>query len=352
MWRWCWWIPMAIIVLFIIKLFFFFEGVDEEYTTINYFLLLLGIFCLPKIIFALFSFIPRYGTYIGLFMALWIIGAVLWGITFGFSRFRVREVVYESPDVPVAFDGYRIAQFSDSHTGVFRGAYESLLSESIDSINALNPDMICFVGDIENFLPKELEPHASAFSRLKARDGVFSIMGNHDYSTYANLTDRERVTTVNRTRELERSFGWDLLENEHRYIHRGNDSILIVGEENWGRPPFPQYGNLDKALKGVTDKDKVFSLMLSHDPTAWDDHITPVFHPNVTLSGHTHGTQFSLFGWSPSSMIYEQWGGEYHKSVDGKDMMLFVSTGFGGNFPIRVNMDREVVLITLKHSDK
>jgi len=167
---------------------------------------------------------------------------------------------------------------------------------------------------------------------------------------------------VQRTRNTQRSFGWDLLEDEHRIIHRGNDSIYIIGEENWGLPPFPQFGDIKKAVGDIAktlDKNKqtpTLSIMLSHDPNAWRRHIMPVIKPDITLAGHTHGTQFGLFGWSPSSMVYDEWGGEYYyngnsvsrMTTEERPTLLSVSTGFGGNFPFRFGMPREIVVITLK----
>lgn len=368
-WRWIWWLPMVAIVAFIIYFALFGKGVAEEYNSVNVFLLLLGLTCIPKMVFCLFAFIPKVGPWIGLAGAVGIVWIILWGITYGFTQIRVRHVVYESETVPEAFSGYRIVQFSDAHVGTFRGAYKGLLQESIDTINALKPDLVCFVGDIENFSPAELEPHAAAFSSLRAKDGVLCIMGNHDYSSYINISDRERVEMVARTREMQRSFGWHMLQNSHTVISRlcansdgseRKDSIVIIGEENWGKPPFPQFGNLDKALAGLPLRGKriinsegnpAFSIMLSHDPTAWRAHILPQFNPDITLSGHTHGTQFSIFWWCPASMVYKEWGGEYYDS-DRKTRqrrLLNVSTGFGGNFPFRFNMPREVVVITLKH---
>lgn len=353
MWRWSWWIPMAVVIGFFVKFAFFHKGLIAEYSNTNIFLLVLCLVCIPKMLFSLLSLIPKVGTYAGIAVAAGMVYMILWGITYGFGEFQVRRITYESPDVPEAFDGYRIAQFSDAHSGVFTGPYKHLLKESIDSINALNADLICFVGDIENFSPSELQEHKKEYSRLHAKDGVMSIMGNHDYSAYVKVSDRERYNMVQETRQLQRDFGWDLLENEHRVITREKDgcqdSIVIVGEENWGKPPFPQYGNLKKATEGLCI-DKDFTVLLSHDPTAWTRHVMPFMHPEITLSGHTHGTQLSLFGWSPASMAYDQWGGEYTQQYKEKNMLLSVSTGFGGNFPFRFNMPREVVLITLKKS--
>ena len=365
-----WWLPLLIVIAFFIKFLCFNQGFDKEYNTTNIFLLVMILICVPKILFSLFSLIPKIGVWLGLVVALLIIYMVIYGITAGFSQLKIKHITYESTSVPEAFDGYRIVQFADGHVGTFRGPYAHLLKETMDSINAQKPDLICFVGDIENFTPNELEMHRKAFSSLRAKDGVFTIMGNHDYSTYLKLPPKEEAAMVQRTRNTQRSFGWDLLENEHRIIRRGNDSIYIIGEENWGLPPFPQYGKIKEAVGDIAktlDKDKrtpTLSLMLSHDPNAWRHHIMPVIMPDITLSGHTHGTQFSLFGWSPSSMIYDEWGGLYYYNGNGngnengnvsrttseeRPTMLYVSTGFGGNFPFRFAMPREIVVITLKH---
>ena len=358
--KYAWWLPLLILLVMLTKFLFFNEGLEHEYNRTNIFLLLMGLFCIPKILFSILSFIPKVGEYLGIAVALAVIYIILYGITIGFSKLEVRHITFESSRVPAAFDGYKIVQFSDSHTGSFRGPYAHLLQQSIDTINAQHPDLVCFVGDIENFTPDELEPHRAAFSSIKAKDGVMTIMGNHDYSTYLRLPPREETAMVQRTRDMQRSFGWDMLENENRTIHRNGDSILVIGEENWGLPPFQQYGDIRKALGDITltlDKDKrtpTLSLMLTHDPNAWRHHVMPVIVPDITLSGHTHGTQFSLFGWSPASMVYQEWGGEYYLNEDNQQStdtpsLLSVSTGFGGNFPFRFNMPREIVVITLKH---
>ncbi|MBR4379373.1 MAG: metallophosphoesterase family protein [Prevotella sp.] len=307
--KYAWWLPLLILLVMLTKFLFFNEGLEHEYNRTNIFLLLMGLFCIPKILFSILSFIPKVGEYLGIAVALAVIYIILYGITIGFSKLEVRHITFESSRVPAAFDGYKIVQFSDSHTGSFRGPYAHLLQQSIDTINAQHPDLVCFVGDIENFTPNELEPHRAAFSSIKAKDGVMTIMGNHDYSTYLRLPPREETAMVQRTRDMQRSFGWDMLENENRTIRRNGDSILVIGEENWGLPPFQQYGDIRKALGDITltlDKDKrtpTLSLMLTHDPNAWRHHVMPVIVPDITLSGHTHGTQFSLFGWSPASMV-------------------------------------------------
>ncbi|MBQ9561511.1 MAG: metallophosphoesterase [Prevotella sp.] len=366
LWKWTWWIPLVVLMGFFVKFLFFSEGLAKEYNTTNLFLLLMVLICIPKILFSICSLIPKVGIYLGFLVALGIVYIVVYGITIGFTQLKVRHVTFESSRVPEAFDGYKIVQFSDAHTGSFRGPYAHLLKESVDSINAQQPDLVCFIGDIENFTPEELVQHREAYSAIKAKDGVMTIMGNHDYSTYMRLPKNEEDALVQQTRDMQRSFGWDMLINENRTIRRGADSLYIIGEENWGLPPFPQYGDIKKACEGIIttttppsrgDRGGVFTLMLSHDPNAWRHHILPVITPDITLSGHTHGTQFSIFGWSPSSMIYEEWGGEYYLNDNGNisrtttkehPALLNVSTGFGGNFPFRFNMPREIVVITLK----
>ena len=155
MWRWTWWVPLLVTIGFFTKFLFFNRGWVEEYATTNIFLLIMVLFCVPKVLFALFSLIPKIGTAVGLFVAISIVGIVLWGITYGFCQLKVREIVYESENVPTKFDNYKIVQFSDAHVGTFYGPYKHLLKESIDTINSLNPDLVCIVGDIENFSPKE-----------------------------------------------------------------------------------------------------------------------------------------------------------------------------------------------------
>jgi predicted MPP superfamily phosphohydrolase len=145
-----------------------------------------------------------------------------------------------------------------------------------------------------------------------------------------------------------------MLENEHFYIHRDSDSILVLGEENWGKKPFPQLGDLKMTLKGLTINPNTktpvpstFTLFLSHDPNAWRKHLLPAIRPNITLAGHTHGAQFAICGWTPVKYVYDEWGGEFYDDTPTKSL-LSVSTGFGGNLPFRFGMPREIVVITLK----
>lgn len=307
---------------------------------------------------------------------------ILYGFTWGFWQLKVTELTFESEAIPESFDGYKIAQIADLHCGgAFWGPYRGLLGDGVEKVNSLKPDMICVVGDLQNFLPKESMERSKELSALKAPDGVYSIMGNHDYASYSGLSPKAQAEQIALTKKAQASFGWTMLNDEHRYIYRETkqadgtvkrDSICVIGEENWGLPPFPQKGDIKKAVSrtsGVTatdstvyvpikDNTETFSILLSHDPNAWRHHVLPVFRPDIMLAGHTHGTQFSFFGMTPASMTYDEWGGFYYDN-NGKDSreptgkkretLLSVSTGFGGNLPFRFGMPREIVLITLKH---
>lgn len=270
-------------------------------------------------------------------------GAVLYGYYVGFEELRIRNIEYASSDLPASFDGYRIVQFSDAHVGTYGTDRQWLLQRAVDSINALKPDVIVFTGDLENLHPDELRPQLSVLRQLHAKDGVFSVLGNHDYPTYLDCDDTTKSLLVSFTKQYERQMGWRLLLNEHQTIRRDSDSIVIAGMENWGTlKRMPRKGDVKKTMEGV-DKS-AFVLMLQHDPTAWRQKILPECHAQLTLSGHTHGGQVSLFGWSPASLTYEEWGGLYQEG----SRALYVSTGLGSLIPFRLNLPGEIVVITVK----
>lgn len=267
-------------------------------------------------------------------------GLVFYGYFVGFSTLEVRQFEYASADLPEAFDGYRIVQFSDAHVGSYNG---SMLENAIETINAQGADAIVFTGDLENLHPDELELQMSVLSQLHAKDGVFSVLGNHDYPTYLDCDEATKAECVRKTKMLERKMGWQLLLNEHQTIRRDSDSIVIAGMENWGTlKRMPRLGDVKKTMAGVSPSS--FVLMLQHDPTAWRKKILPECHAQLTLSGHTHGGQFSIFGWSPASLTYDVWGGSAYEG----DRAIYVSTGLGALIPFRLNMPGEIVVITLK----
>lgn len=286
-------------------------------------------------------------------IARWItFGIVAYGALWGPDRLVVRTADYTNATLPAAFDGYRIVQFSDVHLASFqqRPGQIDLL---VDSINALQPDMIVFTGDLVNTDADELLPFLPALSRLHAPDGVFSVLGNHDYQNYARyLSPAGQAEHLKLLKDGQRQMGWRLLLNEHAVIHRDTDSIAIVGVENDGKPPFPERGDLKRALghlsgygqQNPADPNQIFKILLSHDPTHWRRKVLPETDIPLTLAGHTHGMQFMLFGWSPSQYVYPEWRGMYQE--DGR--ALYVSLGVGGALiPFRFGAWPEINVITL-----
>ncbi len=269
--------------------------------------------------------------------------AVAYGYFVGFESLEVRQFEYVSEDLPEAFDGYRIVQFSDAHVGTYTGSRQWLLQKAVDSINAQHADAIIFTGDLENLHPDELKPQASILRKLEAKDGIYSILGNHDYPIYMDMEESEKAECIRQTIQFEKQLGWDLLLNEHRVVRRDSDSIVIAGMENWGTlKRMPRQGDVKKTMQGVDASS--FVIMLQHDPTAWREKVLPECHAQLTLSGHTHGGQFSFLGWSPASFTYDVWGGSAYEG----NRALFVSTGVGALIPFRMNMPGEIVVITLK----
>lgn len=285
----------------------------------------------------------RYGRRVGLGLACVIIGLVICGMTFGFSQLQVRQIEFASKDLPEAFDGYRIVQFSDAHVDTFEGWLDEMLPRIVDSINAQKADMIVFTGDLQNLRPDELVPKVPQLRQLHAPDGVYSILGNHDYATYLDCDEATKKQNDLKTQQLERQMGWTLLMNEHRIIRRGSDSIVIAGMENWGvQKRMPRNGDVGKTMKGVSPKS--FTVMLQHDPNAWRAKILPECNAQLTLSGHTHGGQFSLFGWTPANFTYSECFGTYYEG----DRAICVSSGLGGIIPFRLGQPGEIVVITLR----
>jgi len=218
----------------------------------------------------------------------------------------------------------------------------------VDAINATHPNIILYLGDLINFNDEEVVEFLPQLSRLKAKDGVVSIMGNHDYMSYQTWKDStEQARRVAHLQDMQRQMGWKLLLNEHltiRHPQAPQDSIVIIGSENDSRPPLPQRGNLPKAMAGTSST--AFRILLTHDPSHWRRSVVGKTDIPLTFSGHTHGMQMALpGGWSPVSFIYKEWGGAY---TDG-EQRLYVTTGIGtALLPMRIGVPPEVVTCILK----
>ena len=353
--RLMWWLPGAAMIAVTLVYAMIDNFAPDNLTWFNIYLFMLGLILVPKALFVMSSLMGRlsrrlfklrrnWGNYIGLVLVLGQLYVLFTGSMTGTDRLAVKQVTIEFDDLPSAFDGYRIVQFSDIHLGSMR---TELMERAVVEINKQHADLIAFTGDIQNMRPQELTRFASLLSRLRAKDGVYSVLGNHDYSQYMpKLDEAQKKANEMQTRNFQTSVGWNLLLNDNRIVRRSADSIVIAGEENDGRPPFPQKADLRKTLHGISAQS--FVVMLQHDPSAWRRSILPKCKAQLTLSGHTHGGQASIFGLRPTEFLGKEDAGLYREG----NRALYVSTGLGGFVPFRFHMDPEVVVITLKKSRK
>lgn len=268
-----------------------------------------------------------------------------WG-TINRYNLQVRAIDFADSRVPEAFDGFRVAHISDIHCGSY-GSDTTFLSQMVDRINRLHPDVVLFTGDIVNRHSSELEPFVSTLSRLQAPFGVYSVLGNHDYGDYYRWpSDEAKAADRRLLADLQARMGWKLLNNASAPLHLGGDSIVIIGVENIGDPPFPVYGDLDTAYPAIGDE--AFKILLSHNPAHWSADIKDAPDKNIplTLAGHTHAMQCELFGVSPAALRYDTWGGMYADAD--KAHSLYVNIGIGEvGFPARIGATPEITLITL-----
>lgn len=274
--------------------------------------------------------------------------SLIYGIFEGKYNFKVFKQTIYYPDLPDAFDGFKITQISDVHSGSFDNADK--INYAIDLINEQEADMILFTGDIVNTHAKEMHPWLGAFNRIKSyKYGKFSVLGNHDYGEYVTWpSEKEKDENFKDIKNLYGQIGFELLLNEHTYIQKGEDKIVLIGVENWGQN-FKKAGDLNKASQNVDQKD--FKVLMSHDPSHWEYEIKN--HPknfHLTLSGHTHGMQFGIeipgyFKWSLAQYIYKQWAGLYENA----GRYVYVNRGFGFHaYPGRVGIMPEITVIELK----
>ncbi|WP_028377425.1 metallophosphoesterase [Leeuwenhoekiella sp. MAR_2009_132] len=273
--------------------------------------------------------------------------SLIYGMYKGKYRYRVLSYTLEFEDLPEAFDGYRITQISDIHSGSFDD--ETKIAYGVDLVNKQESDLILFTGDLVNNFASEMTNWSQLFSTLKAEDGVYSVLGNHDYGDYADWESQiAKQENLNQLKSIEAQMGWQLLLNEHRFIERKGERIALVGVENWGAG-FKQVGDIDKASKGLSKDD--FKVLMSHDPSYWAERIKKdPKNYQLTLSGHTHGMQFGIeipgfLRWSPVQYRYENWAGIYKEN----NRILNVNRGFGYlGYPGRVGIWPEVTVIELK----
>ncbi len=283
---------------------------------------------------------------LGAALAIFLLLAVVYGIVFGKNNFKVTHLDVYIENLPLAFDGVRIAHFSDTHLGGYCSTKP--VQKGIDVISNLQPDLVVFSGDLVNNVAEEAEKFISVFQKLKPPLGMYSVLGNHDMGDYRRWgTIPEKESNVEKLIEIKQEMGFNVLLNQHTFVKLGNDSIMIAGVENWGEPPFKKYGDLQKALG--KNAGYPFKLLISHDPSHWRNEIVPLTDIQLTFSGHTHGFQFGIitpyFKWSPVQWKYPEWNGLYQK---GKQY-IYVNRGFGFvGIPARIGISPEITMLTLR----
>jgi len=338
--RWLYCLPSITLFIGMIIVFGSFEPLPDAMNRLGIFLITFLCINIPKAIFALTR--PMFKTYISLAISLLAMAYLVFGATEGKQHFQVKEVAIESEDIPQGFDGYRIVQLADIHAGSW-GENTQPMQKAVDIINHLQPDLIVFTGDLVNNLASELNPFIPVFSQLIAKHGVYSVLGNHDYSTYIKWdTPQQQEAQLDSLKTKQAQMGWTLLNNQHVKLYHQNDSIAIIGVENSGRPPFPDHAHLSEAMAGT---EGMFQILLSHDPSHWRREVLPKTDIQLMLSGHTHAMQTKIFGFSPAQFVYPENDGLYQ---EGKQM-LYVNIGLGHLlYPIRLGAWPEITLLTLK----
>lgn len=276
--------------------------------------------------------------------------SLIYGMVRNKYRYKTHEVKIVAKGLQ-ANDSLRIVQISDIHSGSFTSK-ESVM-EAIHIINGLEPDFVCFTGDLVNNQASEMDEYKEVFRQIKARNGIFSVLGNHDYGDYVRWPDAQsKRENLERLKNIHREMGWDLLLNEHRLVDWHGQQIAFIGVENYSAlPQFPKYGDLQKAYRGC--EGAPLKILLSHDPTHWESQVVNQYQDiDLTLSGHTHGFQFGveipgIFRWSPSQYVYKQWAGLYNN----KNQHLYVNRGLGFlGYPGRVGILPEITLIEISDS--
>ena len=288
--------------------------------------------------------IPLVGVFFGFLPFFVIVYAVFKAV----YRFKVYSIKIKSKLLPQNFSGVRVVHISDLHLGSFNYRYH-ILDRAIKTINDLNPDFIFFTGDLVNNYAWELNGWEQVLKQLTAKQGKYSVLGNHDYGDYSKWeSEEERNNNFSDIKEFHAAIGFKLLLNEAESIENNGEKIAIIGVENWGNPPFKQYGDLKKSLLDVNGI--AYKILLSHDPSHWSGEVVNQTKIALTLSGHTHGMQAGINirnkEWSPIKYKYEHWAGLYQVGLQ----YLYVTRGLGWmGFPGRLGMRPEITFIELEN---
>ena len=280
------------------------------------------------------------------------LASLLYGMYKGKYNYKVLRYTLEFDTLPKAFDGFTLTQISDIHSGSFDNREK--VSYGMDLINEQRSDVILFTGDMVNNKASEVYPWMDLMSSLKAPQGKFSVLGNHDYGDYVQWdSEEDKKKNLSDLIEVQEKMGFKVLLNNTQFLEKDGERIALVGVENWGKGGFIKAGDLNLAVSNVDSED--FKILMSHDPSHWEAQVIEHPYPfELTLSGHTHGMQFGIeipgwFKWSPVKWRYKQWAGVYNQAKQ----YLNVNRGFGFlAYPGRVGIWPEITVITLKCSQK
>lgn len=305
-------------------------------------MIVIGVFAL------LFSGIARiFGANFKSFFkkSLWamLLAPALWcyGFLIERNQCQIKNIEITSDEIPQSFNGYKIIHISDLHLHSFKGR-EKTLQKFVNEINNQNADLVVFTGDLVSYGPWELNSLDTILSKIKANDGVYSVLGNHDYSAYSNFPDSIQWKYVDELKDRQFKMGWNLLLDENVSLIRDNDTISLIGVENIStHRAFLSFGNLQNAIKNSSGS---YKILLSHDPTHWELEVKDTPDIDLMLSGHTHAMQFSIFGWSPSSFIFNEVEGLFQY----ENQYLYVNIGLGETvMKTRIGAKPEITLIRL-----
>jgi len=371
-----WFLGIALAIYFVIH--FIITGYPgEDYKKYRSFFFIFGIFVLlylPRIVYAIFviwqslyymlkdwlkpnrGYVVRRNKRknyliqkIGLIFTILSFISVLYGMIWGKSDFIVKENTIYFKDLPAGFDGFRIAQISDTHLGSFTDNSE--VRKGLELLKEQNADILIFTGDMVNNVAEEAVNYVDDFKTINPEMGKFAILGNHDMGDYVKWKQADmKYSEIKQLVDVEEDMGFKMLLNENVILRRNGDSIALLGVENWGKPPFKQYGNLEKTMRGVEDVN--FKILMTHDPSHFKLQVLDKTNIQLSFSGHTHGMQFGIdccgIKWSPIKWLYPEWSGLYKFD----NQYLYVNQGFGFlGMPARIGIRPEITIVTLRRGD-
>ena len=351
-------------ILFIMSFFYIRYGLryNDNYlltSRISWIFVILALIYTPKIIYIIFYYLNRlfnrvFGKrtrilrVVGFGLGAFFVAVLSYGVVVTRDNFYLKQQVIEVNGLPDSFEGYRIAVFADFHLGNWNRKFR-VMEPIVSLINSTNADIIIFAGDLINNFNQETEGWEPYFRQLKSKNGMYAVLGNHDYGDYTNWdTEEEKIINLEKTKQNIRNLGFNLLLNEHTELIKGSDTITLVGVENFGSGHFDDYSDLKMALQGTLPERK--KMLITHDPNHWNAEVAGI-RPDIFLSfsGHTHAGQIGYsrgrIHLSPASLIYPEWDGLYAR----KNQFLYVNRGIGYvGIPIRIGVPPEITLIILK----